>query len=199
MTKKRKILIHIVAAVVFIGLAGWIIMLYSENDRQEKARENEFLVRYGAVLNDLISDLDHFEEADSFEEQLSCLEAATNDLMQLKAFMEIHVKLMALKMPDDMSSEADQSGWREAEKLVWFITNGGMMDSHQVESFRTDGIISEEEADILRLLKDETQNLYHDMIAPDGDEANYKYVLSSAEVYQRLAELLQNVRRQMIQ
>lgn len=199
MTKKRKILIHIVAAVVFIGLAGWIIMLYAEKDRQEKARENEFLVRYGAVINDLTSDLDHFEEADSFEEQLSCLEAATNDLMQLKAFMEIHVKLMALKVPDNMSPEADQSGWREAERLVWFINNGGMMDSHQVESFRTDGIISEEEADILRLLKDETQNLYHDMMAPDGDEANYKYVLSSAEVYQRLAELLQNVRRQMIQ
>lgn len=199
MTKKRKILIHIVAAIAVVCLAGWIVMLYGEKDRQEKAREKEFLVRYGAVLNDLTSDLDHFEKADSYEEQLSCLEAVTNDLMQLKAFMEIHVKLMALKVPDDMSSEADQSGWREAEKLVWFINNGGMMDSHQVESFRADGIISEEEAAILRLLKDETQNLYHEMIAPDGDESNYEYVLSSAEAYQRLAELLQNVRRQMIQ
>lgn len=199
MMGKRKILIYIAAAVAFVCLAGWIIMLYSEKDRQGKAWENEFLMRYGAVLNDITSDLDHFEEADSFEEQLSCLEAVTNDLMQLKAFMEIHVKLMALKVPDDMSPEADQSGWREAEKLVWFINNGGMMDSHQVESFRADGAISEREAAVLRLLKDETQNLYHDMMASDGDEANYKYVLSSAEVYQRLAELLQNVRRQMIQ
>lgn len=199
MTGKRKTLIYIGAVVVFICLAGWIIMLYGEKDRQEKAWENEFLVRYGAVLNDLTSDLDHFEEADSFAEQLSCLEAVTNDLMQMKAFMEIHVKLMMLRVPDEMSSEADQSGWREAEKLVWFINSGGTMDSHQVESFRADGAISEREAAVLRLLKDETKNLDHDMIAPDGDEANYKYVLSSAEVYQRLTEILQNVRRQMIQ
>lgn len=199
MTGKRKILIHIGAAVVFICLAGWIIMLYGEKDRQEKVWENEFLMRYGAVLNDITSDQDHFEEADLFEEQLSCLEAVTNDLMQMKAFMEIHVKLMTLKVPDDISSEADQSGWREAEKLVWFINNGGTMDSHQVESFRADGAISEREAAILRLLKDETKKLYHDMMAPEEEGPDYKFVLSSAEVYQRLAELLQNVRRQMIQ
>lgn len=199
MTKKRIILIHIVAAVAVASLAGWIIMLYGEKDRQEKARENEFLMRYGAVFNDMISDFGHFEEADSPEEQFSCLGAVTNDLMQLKAFMEMHVKLMTLKVPDDISSESDQSGWREAERLVWLINNGGTMDSYQMESFWADGIISEEEADILRLLKDETQKLYHDMMAPDEDGQGYKYVLSSAEVYQRLAELLQDVRRQMIQ
>lgn len=201
MTGKQKILIHIGAAVVFICLAGWIVMLYSEKDRQEKAMENEFLMRYGAVLNDIISDLGHFEEADSSEEQFSCLEAVTNDLMQLKAFMEIHVKLMTLRVPDDISSEADRTGWREAEKLVWFINNGGTMDSNQVESFRADGAISEKEAAILRLLKDETEKLYHDMMASDeeGQGYNYKYVLSSEEVYQLLTELLQNVQRKMIQ
>lgn len=199
MTKKRIILIHIVAAVVFVCLAGWIIMLYSEKDRQEKAWDNEFLMRYGAVLNDIASDLEHFEEADSSEEQFFCLGAVTNDLMQLKAFMEMHVKLMMLKVPDDISFEDDQSGWREAERLVGFINNGGTMDSYQIESFRADGVISEGEAAILRLLKYETQNLYHDMMAPDEDGAYYKYVLSSAEVYQRLTGLLQNVRRQMIQ
>lgn len=191
MMGKRKILIHIAAAVAFVCLAGWIIMLYSEKDRQGKALENEFLMRYGAVLNDIASNLDHFEEADSFEEQISYLEAVNNDLMQLKAFMEMHVKLMNFK--------DDGPGWREAERLAGFIGNGGTLDSYQIESFWADGAISEREAAVLRLLKDETQNLYHDMMASDGDEANYKYVLSSAEVYQRLAELLQNVRRQMIQ
>lgn len=199
MAKKRIILIHIAAAIAVGSLVGWIVMLYAEKDRQEKVRENEFLMRYGAVLNDMISDLGHFEEADLPEEQFSCLGAVTNDLMQLKAFMEMHVKLMTLKVPDDISADSDQSGWREAERLVWFINNGGTMDSYQIESFRADGVISEGEAAILRLLKDETQNLYHDMMVPDEEGAYYKYVLSSAEVYQRLTELLQNVQRQMIQ
>ena len=56
---------------------------------------------------------------------------------------------------------------------------------------------SEGEAAILRLLKDETEKLDHDMVEPDEDGVTYKYVLSSAEVYQRLAELLQNVQRQI--
>ncbi|MDE6640090.1 MAG: hypothetical protein K2K63_06175 [Acetatifactor sp.] len=201
MTKKRIILIHIAAAIAVGSLVGWIVMLYAEKTRQEKVWENEFLMRYGAVLNDVISDLGHFEEADSPEEQFSCLGAVTNDLMQLKAFMEMHVKLMTLKVPGDISADSDQSGWREAESLVWFISNDGMMDSYQIESFWADGTISEEEADILRLLKDETIKLNHDMMTSDeeGQGHKYKYALSSAEVYQRLTELLQNVRRQMIQ
>lgn len=178
MTKKRIILIHIAAAIAVVFLVGWIVMLYGEKARQEKAWDNEFLMRYGAVLNDIASDLDHFEEVDSSEEQFFCLEAVTNNLMQLKAFMEMHVKLMKFK--------DDGPGWREAERLAGFISNGGTMDSHHIESFRADGVISEEEAAILRLLKDEIINLNHDM-------------LSSAEVYQRLTELLQNVQRQMIQ
>ena len=178
MTKKRIILIHIVAAIAVVFLVGWIVMLYGEKARQEKAWESGFLVRYGAALNDIVSHLGNFEEADSSEEQFSWLGAVTNDLMQLKAFMEMHVKLINFK--------DDGPGWREAERLAGFISNGGTMDSHQIESFRADGIISKEEKAILRLLKDEIIKLNHDM-------------LSSAEVYQRLTELLQNVQRQMIQ
>lgn len=193
MTKKRIILIHIMAAIAVVFLVGWIVMLYGEKARQEKAWESGFLVRYGAALNDIVSHLGNFEEADSAEEQFSWLGAVTNDLMQLKAFMEMHVTLMNFK--------DNGPGWREAERLVGFISNGGMMDSYQIESFWADGTVSEEETAILRLLKDETIKLDYDMRVPDeeGQGYKYKYVLSSAEVYQRLTELLQNVQRQMIQ
>ena len=38
MTRKRKIQIHIVAALVVVGLMSWIVFLYAEARQKEKAR-----------------------------------------------------------------------------------------------------------------------------------------------------------------
>lgn len=195
MTKKRKIQIHIAAVLVVVCLIGWIVMLYTERHREEKSWENQFLTRYHGALNDLAHHLGQFEEAKSFEDQFSCLETITNDLMQLKAFMEMHINLVGISMPESMTSGVDPSGWREAEMIVGLINNGGTVNSYQIESFWADGAISEWEAAVIQLLKEETEKLYIDMAVP-AENGNYKYVLSSVEVYQRLAEIMQNVRRQ---
>lgn len=197
MTKNRKLMIYAAAVLTLAGLAVWIVMLYAERSRLEEAWEKEFLMRYSAVLNDLASDLGHFEEADSFDGRLSCLEAVTNDLMQMKAFMEMHVKLMTITMPEKMSVGMDPAGWQEAERVVRYIRTGGRSDVQKTEAFGADGAIPEDEAAMIRLLKEETEKLYRDMTAESGSDDNY--VLSSAEVYRRLTELLQKVRRQTAQ
>lgn len=201
---KRKIWIYAAAVLSVAGLAVWIAVLYTGRSSLENAWEKEFLIRYSAVLNDMASDLGHFEEADSDEEQLSCLWAVTNDLMQLKAFMEVHVNLMAVTMPEKMTAGADPPGWREAERVAGYISRGGTEKS---EPLGAEGAVSEETAAVIRLLREETEQLYGDMRAPEegradsegaeGARPDYRYVLSSAEVYQRLTEMLQRVRRQI--
>lgn len=189
---------YIAAAAVTVCLIGWIIMLYAERSRVEKGWENEFLTRYSAALNDVTHHLRCFEEADSYEGQISYLDMVINDLMQLKAFMEMHSKLAAVAEPDSHVSGADQEGWKEAERVAWFIGSGGIMDSYQIEPFRADGVISEDEATIVRVLKEETEKLYHDMTVQDG--TNYRQdALTSIEVYRRLTELLQDVLRMLTQ
>ncbi len=105
MTRKRKLLLYIGGVLMAACLAGWIVMLYAEKGRLQNAWEKEFLTRYRAVLNDLVNDLGHFEDAGSYEEQFSCLGAVTDDLMQMKAFMEVHANLMTVTMPENGSNE----------------------------------------------------------------------------------------------
>lgn len=192
MVHKRRRWIY-AAAVLAAGLAVWIALLYAGRSRLENAWEKEFLTRYSAVLNDMASDLGHFEEAGSPEEQLLYLGAVANDLMQLKAFMEMHVNLMTITMPEQMAG-ADLSGWRKAERMARYISGGGTENGQEKEPFG---------AALIRLLREETEQLYHDMRAPEEGRADpegavgagpdYRYVLSSAEVYQRLTEMLQRV------
>lgn len=197
MTRKRKLLLYIGGVLMAACLAGWIVMLYAEKGRLQNAWEKEFLTRYRAVLNDLVNDLGHFEDAGSYEEQFSCLGAVTDDLMQMKAFMEVHANLMTVTMPEIISSGVEPSGWREAEKLAWQMGRGGTEGSYKAESFGADGAVSEEEAAMIRLLREETEALYHDLTeAADGGSPRDPCALSSAEVYKRLTELLQRVRRQ---
>lgn len=198
MAGKGKIQFHIAAAIAVICLAGWIVLLYVHKAREEKGWEHEFLTRYHAALNDMASDLGHFEETETFEGQLSCLEAITNDLVQLKAHMELHINLAGISMPEKTASEVDIAGWREAESIIGLVSKGGMVDSCQIASFQADGAISEEEAAVIQLLKEETDRLYGDMIVPDENGMNYKYELSSIEVYQRLTAIFQDMKAQLI-
>lgn len=199
MTKKRKehimtqSFIYIAAALVVVCLIGWIVILYVQKYQEEKNRENEFLMRYSAALNDVTHHLGQFEEMKSFEEQLSCLERVTNDLVQLKAYMEIHINLLT---PKGVTSKVNTSGWHEAETVIGLINNGGMIDSYQIESFRADGVISEAEVSALQLLKEEALKLQNDMCMSDDAGINYK--LSSVEVYQRLTEMMQKVKAQLL-
>lgn len=197
---KRKLWIYAAAALVILCLLGWVVMLYAEKGRREDAWEKEFLMRYSAALNDLGSDLGHFEEADSFEEQLSGLGAVANDLMQLKAFMELHVNLM-VSGTDKAVLQIEPTGWKEAERAARYF-GGGPGDFYQREPFGADGAISEEEMAIIRFLREETERLYHDIWHHDAEAqgeggVSDMYALSSAEVYQRLTEILQKLKGKM--
>lgn len=200
MTRKRKIQIHIVAVLVVVCLVGWIVLLYAEKHQEKGDWEKEFLTRYSAVLSDVSWHLGQFEEMKSFEDQRACLETITNDLMQLKAYMEMHIKLAGISMPEKIkASEINTLGWHEVETAIGFINNGGMIDSCLIESFWTDGAISEEENSVIRFLKEETEKLWKDMHLVDEDGVDDQYVLSSLQVYQRLTEMMQQVKVQLMQ
>lgn len=198
MTGKGKIRLYIAAAIAFVCLAGWIALLYVQKAQEEKGWEHEFLTRYHAALNDMASDLGRFEEAETFEGQLSCLEAIASDLVQLKAHMEMHINLAGISMPEKTASGVDMAGWREAESVIGLVSKGGTVDSCQIASFQADGAISEEEAAVIQFLKAETDRLYGDMTVPDENGMNYRYVLPSIEVYQRLTAIFQDMKAQLI-
>lgn len=195
MTKKRKIQIHIGAVFVMLCLAGWIAVLYTEQYREGKSRENEYLTRYQAVLNDLVFRIGEFEEADNYNDQILELERITNELTQLKAHMEMYIHLAALE--GGKASGSDMSGETEVYQLIWLLNNGGQVDSSQIEAFRADGFISEEESAVIGLLKEEAEELLRDLVVLDGDGGTYHYELSSVEVYERLTEIMQNTQKQL--
>lgn len=197
MTRRQKIQKYIVAAVIAC-LIGWIAVLYVERHRQEKGWENQFLAQYSAALSDVTWHLGQFEEMKSFENQLDCLEVITNDLMQLKAYMEMHIELLSVSKPKIVASTVDSLGWHEAETVIGFINNGGAINSDSIESFRADGAISTEEIAVIQFLKKETEKLMEDMRMMDEDGVNYEYTLSSLEVYRRLTEIMQNVKIQLV-
>lgn len=196
MARGQKIQKYIAAAVI-VCLVGWIAVLHVERHRQEKGWENQFLSQYSAALSDVTWHLGQFEEMKSFENQLDCLELITNDLMQLKAYMEMHIELLGVSKPK-IASTVDPLGWHEAETVIGLINNGGAINSDSIESFRADGVISTEEIAIIQLLKEETEKLVDDMRMMDEDGVNYEYALSSLEVYRRLTEIMQNVKIQLV-
>lgn len=196
MARGQKIQKYIMAAVI-VCLVGWIAVLHVERHRQEKGWENQFLAQYSAALSDVTWHLEQFEEMKSFENQLDCLGLITNDLMQLKAYMEMHIELLSVSKPK-IASTVDSLGWHEAETVIGFINNGGAINSDSIESFRADGVISTEEIAIIQLLKEETEKLVDDMRMMDEDGVNYEYALSSLEVYRRLTEIMQNVKIQLV-
>ena len=199
MTRKRKIQIHIAAAFVVVCLVGWIVLIYAEKHQEKEDWENEFLMRYSAVLSDATWHLGQFEEMKSFEDQKACLEIITNDLMQLKAYMEMHINLAGISMPEAIKApEINTSGWYEVETVIGIINNGGTIDSYSIESFWTDGAISEEEKGVIWFLKEEMEKLWRDMHLLNEDGVNDQYVLSSLEIYQRVTEMMQQVKHQMI-
>ena len=197
MARRQKIQKYIVAAVM-VCLVGWIAVLYVERHRQEKGWENQFLAQYSVALSDVTWHLGQFEEMKSFEDQLDCLEVITNDLMQLKAYMEMHIELLSVSKPKIMASTADSLGWHETETVIGLINNGGAINSDSIESFRADGVISTKEIAILQLLKEEAEKLMEDMRMMEEDGVNYEYALSSLEVYRRWTEIIQNVKIQLV-
>lgn len=198
MTRKQIIGKHIAAAAVIVCLAGWIMALYIERNQQEKGWENQFLAQYSAVLSDVTWHLGQFEEMKSFEDQRASLEVVTNDLMQLKASMKMHIELLSVSKPKVMTSAVDSLGWHEAETVIGLINNGGAINSDSVDSFWSDGIISKEEYAVIQLLKEEMVKLWGDMRVVDEEGAAEVYALSSLEVYQRLTGIMQNVKMQLV-
>ena len=186
MTRKHKLLICGIAVFLAVFLTGWIVRLYAERSALEERQEQEFLTRYRAGLNDLANSLEKFVEAQTPDDQISCLNAVLDDLIELKAFMEMHIHLA------ENVADAGPSAWRETEKLIWTIRYGGK----QTEAFDKDGIISENEAAVILLLKEEIGILRSDMTVW-RDDGNYENNLTSLEVYSRLKEIMINIHTQL--
>lgn len=195
--KKRKNGILAGAAAVIFCLAVWIIMLYAQKAREERAWEQEVLTRYYGGLNDAVHHLSGFREADSYDEQISCLQAVIKDLLQLKAYMEMHIHLAGVSTWGE-TEDADPAGWKKAESVAGLIVNGGTVNSRETESFLADGVISEQEAAVMEFLREETEGLYRDMTETE-EGGDYRYVLSSGEVYRRLTEIMTDAHARLIQ
>ena len=188
MARKHKLLICGIFVLLTVFLTGWIVKLYAERSVLEKRQEQEFLTRYGAGLNDLANSLERLGEAQTPYDQISCLNDVLGDLTELKAFMEMHIKLV-----EDVA-DADPSAWRETEKVIWRIQHGG----EQTEAFDKDGFISESEAAVMLMLKEEIAILRSDMTVL-RDDGNYENCLTSLEVYSRLKEIMIDIQTQLIE
>ena len=186
MTGKHKFLTCGIVVLVVVFLSGWIVRLYAERSALEKSQEQEFLTRYSAGLNDLAHSLERFGKAQTPYDQISCLNDVLDDLTELKAFMEMHIKLV-----EDVA-DADPSAWRETEKLIWRIRHG----EEQAEAFDKDGIISESETAVILMLKEKITILRSDMTVW-RDDRNYENGLTSLEVYGRLKEIMIDVQTQL--
>ncbi len=83
----------------------------------------------------------------------------------------------------------------DKKKEVQPINTGGFLQSEQIEPFQADGF----HAAVILLMKKEMDRLYSEMTIMDEDGGNYKYALSSIEVYQRLIEISYYVKSQILQ
>ena len=189
MTRKRKIQVHIVAALVAVCLTGWIVMLYVHNHQEEKSREHAVLTRYSFAFSCLTDPLNKFEKMTTFEDQIDCLEVIAEELRRLSTYVDMKNALMGTD---------DPILYTKIESVAILFMQGGRINGGSISPFAEDGKISEEEAAVIRLLKEETEKLYHDMTVLDKDGVNYKYVLTVNEVEQRLNTTIQNVRTQLI-
>ena len=189
MSRKRKIQVHVVAALVVVVLIGWIVMLYAEACQKEKGQDNHILTMYDAALATLSVPLNQFDEAVTPADQLSCLEVIADELQHLSAYIDISYGLIGT---------GDPTLYTEIETIAILFMQGGTINGYTIPSFSEDGAISKEEAAVIRLLKEETDTLRKDMTALDKDGVHYKYVLSLGEVYQRLTTIIENVQTRLI-
>ena len=190
MTKKRIIQVHIVAGLVIACLIGWIIVLYSEKHEAEKKQENDILTMYNIQLTKLSVPLSKFEEASTFDDQFSCLQVIADELRLFSAHL-------------DMVGMLGKAGtwplYSEVEGIAVVLMEGGTYNGLWIASFAEDGKISQEETQVILLLKEETEKLLGDMIAFEEDGVTYQYVLSCEEVHERLWEIIEDVDSQLIQ
>lgn len=186
---KRKIMVHVAAALVIVFLIGWIVFLYAEAHRKEKDQENHILTMYDAALATLSVPLNQFDEAATPADQLSCLEVIADELQHLSAYIDITYGFIDVSSPPL---------YVEIESIATLLIQGGTINGHPIPSFSEDGAISEEETAVIRLLKEEIETLRNDMTELYKDGVNYKYVLSLDEVYQRLTTIIQDVQTQLI-
>lgn len=189
MSRKRKIQVHVAAALVVLCLIGWIVMLYVGKHQEEKGQEYNILARYNFALTCLTDPLNKFEKMTTFEDQIDCLDVIADELKHLSAYVDMKNALIGTDTP---------ALYREIESVAILFTQGGRINGCSISPFAEDGKISEEEATVIRLLKEETEKLYHDITVLDKDGVNYKYVLTVNEVEQRLNTTIQNVRTQLI-
>ena len=186
---KRKIMVHVAAALVIVFLIGWIVFLYAEAHRKEKDQENHILTMYDAALATLSVPLNQFDEAATPADQLSCLEVIADELQYLSAYIDITYGFIDVSSPPL---------YVEIESIATLLMQGGTINGHPIPSFSEDRAISEEETAVIRLLKEEIETLRNDMTELYKDGVNYKYVLSLDEVYQRLTTIIQDVQTQLI-
>lgn len=99
MTRKRKIQVHIVTALVILSFIGWIIMLYMNKHQEEKGQEYAILTRYSFALTCLTDPLNKFEKMTTFEDQIDCLEVIADELQRLSNYVDMKNALIGTDNP----------------------------------------------------------------------------------------------------
>ena len=132
MTRKRKIQIHIAAALVVALLIGWIVFLYVQAHQKEKGQDNHILTMYDAALAALSVPLDQFDEAATPADQLSCLEVIADELQHLSAYIDITYGFIDVSSPPL---------YVEIESIATWLIQGGTINGYSFPSFSEDGAI----------------------------------------------------------
>ncbi len=189
MRKRRKLLIHIAAALVIAGLMTWIAALYVSEHQRKKGGEYAALTRYSFALTCLTDPLNKFEKMTAFEDQINCLEVIADELRRLSIYIDMKNAVFGTDYP---------TLYTEIETTAILLEQGGTISGCSLSPFAEDGKISEEEAAVIQLLKEETEQLYHDMTVSVSDGNGYRYVLTPDETDRRLNEMIQNVRAQLV-
>ena len=99
MRKRRKLLIHIAAALAIAGLMTWIAALYVSEHQRKKGGEYASLTRYSFALTCLTDPLNKFEKMTTFEDQIDCLEVIAEELRRLSTYVDMKNALMGTDDP----------------------------------------------------------------------------------------------------
>ena len=134
MTRKRKIQIHIAAALVVALLIGWIVFLYVQAHQKEKGQDNHILTMYDAALAALSVPLDQFDEAATPADQLSCLEVIADELQHLSAYIDITYGFIDVSSPPL---------YVEIESIATWLIQGGTINGYSFPSFSEDSCVYE--------------------------------------------------------
>lgn len=187
MTKKKKIVL-IGSILLAVLLATWIVILHITAYNEKKGEDSHILTMYDIALLDLSTSLGQFEAAQSFDNQLACLQVIEEQLKILSAHMQMSSSFI------DENTDLYMANAIEVQGVADLIEGGGMVNGHTVLSFKEDDKISTDEAAVIQQLKEDVEKLRIDMRKSLDEEgvAAYEWLLTPSEVFQKLTVVMQD-------